>query len=70
MADLCYGLWVKTEISDEAVTYVEETLVPLDHPATRLARRLPRPFRWALRQPMFWWWVFAITFVGLTEGLW
>lgn len=26
--------------------------------------------RWLIRQPMFWWWMFAITLVGLTEGFW
>lgn len=43
---------------------------PVRHPARRFASRLPGPLRWLLLQPMFYWWVFAITLVGLTEGLW
>lgn len=36
----------------------------------RRKRRLPGWVRWTLRQPIFWLWVFMLTVVGLTEGLW
>lgn len=29
-----------------------------------------RAARWLARQPAFWLWVFMLTVVGLTEGLW
>ena len=47
-----------------------EPVEPVEHPAKRFARRLPRPVRYVLTRPLLWVWVGAFTVVGLTEGLW
>lgn len=36
----------------------------------RPKRRLPPVVRYVLTQRLFWVWAFALTVVGLTEGLW
>lgn len=41
-----------------------------EHPAKRFAGRLPLWLKVGLQTPIVWWWFFALSLVGLTEGLW
>lgn len=40
-----------------------------EEPPPRPPHWLVRLFLYVIRQPLFWWWAFALTVLALTEGL-